>query len=54
MAVDTVSLISQLGFPVFVAIYLLFERRRFEKVIGDNTTAIKQLTWTINGKKGRR
>lgn len=40
MAYDYVQLITNLGFPIFVALYFMF---RFEKILRANTEAIDNL-----------
>lgn len=37
---DWVNVVSTVGFPIFVAVYLL---TRFEKVLRDNTKAVEKL-----------
>lgn len=40
MSIELIPFISQMGFPIFVSIYVLF---RMEKTIGENTKAINSL-----------
>jgi len=42
-----ISVISQVGFPIFVALYVLF---RMEKTINENTKAIRSVLDLVNKK----
>lgn len=44
---EAMTIISQVGFPIFVAIYVLF---RMEKTINKNTEAIKSVLALVNKK----
>ena len=41
MLEENISLIANLGFPIFVCLYFMF---RFEKILKSNTEAIQALT----------
>lgn len=59
MSVDDLEkLISRLGFPVFVALYLLWERwslgRRLERLLIEAVAAMHTLNQTMGGPNGKK
>lgn len=48
---EYVNIISSVGFPIFMALYLLV---RFEKVIKENSTAVREMTLTLARLNGKR
>lgn len=47
---DIQSLISNLGFPIFVAVYMMFQNQKLSETISDLRNAITELSTLIKEK----
>ena len=47
---DIQSLISNLGFPIFVAVYMMFQNQKLSETISDLRNAITELSTLLKEK----